>query len=182
MKKEENLLKLFFNQPLKPWHFEEILKTGKISRPQASLWLKKFLQEQLIKKIHPKNKKPYYVADYESPNYQNCKRILALQKLHQSGLLNVLVSLKEAECIILFGSFSRWDWYEQSDIDLFIYGKIPPLNFRKFESIVHHEIQIFNAGTEKDLQKLGPALLRNIIKGITIKGDIPLEVIKHAVI
>src|SRR3989338_4576052 len=180
MKKEENVLKLFFNEPLKPWHFEQILTKGKISRPQASVWLKKFLREQLITKINPKGKKPYYVADYESPNYQNSKRITALQKLHQSGLLNYLCSIKEAECVILFGSFSRWDWYEESDIDLFIYGDVHPLNLFPFKSKLHHEIQVFYAKKQKDLQKLGPALLRNIIKGIKIKGEIPLGVIKHA--
>ncbi|MEA3514366.1 MAG: hypothetical protein U9R34_02740 [Nanoarchaeota archaeon] len=33
---------------------------------------------------------------------------------------------------------------------------------------------------KKELKKMGPALLRNIIKGDLIKGDIPVEVIANA--
>ena len=55
MSKEENILRLFFNESSKHWHFEEILRESRISRDKLNKWLKKFLHEKLIKKIDIKD-------------------------------------------------------------------------------------------------------------------------------
>ncbi len=182
MKKEEQVLELFFNEPSRYWHFEKIIKAAKISRPQASLWLKKFIKEGFIKRMKPKGKMPYYLGNHEHPNYQNSKKLFALKELHGSGLLNHLTSLKGIKAAIIFGSFSRWDWYAESDIDLFIYGDLKGLELGKYQFKLHREFQLFTGKNEKDLKRYGPGLLRNIIKGISIKGSIPMEVIKHAAV
>ncbi len=52
--KEDFVLELFYNEPTKHWHFEDILKTAKISRPQAAAWLKKFEKEGLAKRVKEK--------------------------------------------------------------------------------------------------------------------------------
>ena len=120
--REEDILKLFFEEPTKHWHFQEIKQNVPIADNKVSRWLKKFLRKKIIKKIHPSKKMPYYLSNYEHPEYQNQKRIYALKNLHQSGFLNHLTTLKKAKTVILFGSFSRWDWHKDSDIDLFIFG------------------------------------------------------------
>lgn len=173
---------LFFNQPTKHWHFGQLLKEAGLSRAQTNQWLKKLLKENHIKRIKPKGKMPFYVANYEHPHYQNSKRLYALQQLYQSGFLDYAASLEKAKTIVLFGSFSRSDWYKESDIDLFVYGDIDYLNLGPYLSKLHREVQLFAGKTEKDLQRMGPALLRNILKGITLKGTIPLEVIKNAAV
>ena len=71
--KEEQILELFFENPTKEWHFEEILKEAKITRSKADGWLKKFIKEDLAKKIKERGKMPYYISNYESPNFQNKK-------------------------------------------------------------------------------------------------------------
>jgi predicted nucleotidyltransferase len=182
MKANETIKELFFDYPTKHWHFEKLLKEAGLSRAQTNAWLKKLSNEGIIKRIKPKGKMPYYIATYESPHYRNTKRIFALTKLHQSGLLDYLASLEKAKTVIVFGSFTRGDWYKDSDIDLFIYGSVPYLRVGKYLSNLKREIQIFSGKDSKDLKKMGPALLKNIIKGITIKGDIPKEVLKHAAI
>lgn len=70
--KDEPILYLFFNSP-KHWHFDEILKNVEISRSQLAQWLKKFEKEGIIKRVKEKGKMPYYVQDFESPNFQNKK-------------------------------------------------------------------------------------------------------------
>ena len=50
----------------------------------------------------------------------------------------------------------------------------------KYSTILKRKIQVFSSN-KKDLNKLGPRLLQNIIKGITIKGNIPKEVYHAAI-
>ena len=171
--KEEDIMWLFFNNPTKRWHFEEIVKEADIVRSKADKWLKRFIKEKLIKRVKEKGKMPYYISNYESPGYQNKKRLFALKKLNETGLLNHLSSLEEANTVILFGSFTRWDWYKGSDIDVFIYGNPKGLSIGKYEIKLHRDIQLFICKNKKQLRKLGSGLIRNIIKGDIIKGDIP---------
>lgn len=169
--KEQDLLKLFFNFPTKHWRFKELKEKADLSDAKLAKWLHKFIKTDLIKKVKIENKMPYYTGNYKTPNYQNSKKIFALQEFHKSGLLNHLSSLR-AKVIIIFGSFSRWDWHDKSDIDLFIFGNAEDFKPTKYEKELHREIQIFHAKNKKDLKKYGSALINNIIQGEFIKGDI----------
>jgi predicted nucleotidyltransferase len=170
--KEENMLELFFENPTKEWHFEEIAKYAKITRGKANDWLKQFIREGLIRRVKTKGKMPHYLSNFQAPAYQNRKRLFALERLYTSGLLNHLSSLKGARTIILFGSFARTDWYKNSDIDIFIYGDPAGLSLAKYEMILHREIQLFIAKSEEELRKFSGNLIRNIIKGNLIKGNL----------
>ena|SRR3989344_5490572 len=170
--KKDKIIELFFEEPTRQWHFEEMLKEAKITRSKADSWLKKLIREKMIKRIKEKNKMPYYVSNYESPEYKNKKRIFALNRLYESGLLNHLYYLRKSKTVILFGSFSRSDWYKNSDIDIFIYGDEEGLKIMNYELKLHRNIQLFICRDNNELAKLGPGLIRNIIKGDLIKGDI----------
>ena len=80
--------------------------------------------------------------------------------------------------VILFGSFSRSDWYDSSDIDLFIYGDAEGLKIAPYELKLGREIQLFSCENKAELNKMGPALLKNIIKGELIKGDLDFLEVK----
>ena len=170
--KEESIIELFFENPTKEWHFEEIVKEVKIARSKADSWLKKFHKNGIIKRIKKKGKMPYYISNYNSPQYKNKKKIFALNKLHESGFLNHLNSLQKAKTIILFGSFSRSDWYKNSDIDIFIYGDPEGLKIVNYELKLHRNIQLFICQSKEELIKLGDGLIRNIIKGNLLKGNL----------
>ena len=170
--KEEKVLELFFESPTREWHFEEILKEAKITRSKADGWLKKFLKEKLIKRIKERGKMPYYIGNYESPYYKNKKRLFALNRFYESGFLNHLSSLEKAKTVILFGSFARSDWYKDSDVDIFIYGDPKGLRISEFEMKLHRNIQPFICRNSGELSKYGIGLIRNIIKGNLIKGDV----------
>ena len=168
--KEEVVLEPFFNSS-KHWHFDELLKATKISRSQLSQWLKKFVAERLIKRVKPKGKMPYYLQNFESPAYQHRKKLFALRKLTESGLLEHLASLPDAKVIILFGSFTRSDWYEGSDIDIFIYGNDKNFEQGKYELNLKRDIQVHTAKNKQDLKKINK-MLPYIITGDFIKGSI----------
>ncbi len=170
--KQEQIINVFFENPTRQWHFEEMLKEAKIARSKATGWLKKFTKEGLIRRVKERSKMPYYISNYDSPTYKNKKKIFALNRLYESGLLNHLYSLKKARTVILFGSFSRADWYINSDIDVFIYGDPEGLKIADYELKLHRDIQLFICQDKEDLAKLGFGLIRNIIKGNLIKGDL----------
>ncbi len=182
MKSRETLKELFYNNPTKYWHFEQLRQEAGLSRAQTNEWIKRLLKENVIVRIKPRGRMPYYLANYRHPHYQNSKRLYALQQLHDSGLLDYLASLEKAQAVILFGSFSRWYWYDTSDIDIFVYGDVGNVYVGRFMPKLKREIQVFAGKDETDLQQMGPALLQNIIKGITIKGTVPKEVITYAAV
>lgn len=170
--KGEKMKELFFNNPTREWHFEELVKEAKMARSKANDWLKKFIKKGLIKKIKKKGTMPYYISNYSSSKYKNEKKIFALNKFYETGLLNHLDSLQKAQSIILFGSFSRSDWYKNSDIDIFIYGDPEGLKIVNYELKLQRNIQLFICQNKEELEKLGEGLIKNIIKGNIIKGNL----------
>lgn len=172
MLKPKTIQELFFNEPTKHWHFEEILKATKISRPQVDYWLKKYIKEGMVMRIKPRNKMPYYRANYSLPTYQIKKRLYLLTLFYESGFLEHLMTLPDAQTIILFGSLSRWDWHSASDIDLFVYGSIKGLEGGKYEQILGRELQIFECKNKEEVRTLGIPLLKRIIKGEIFKGNL----------
>lgn len=169
--KEDAVLEMFFDNPTREFHFEEIVKDAKIARSKADGWLKKFQKDGLVTRVKPKGKMPHYIANYGSAAYMNRKRLFALNKLNESGFLEHLSGLK-AKTVIIFGSIARSDWYKKSDVDLFIYGDSECIDVAKFEHRLHRNIQIFACENRKDLGKLGEGLIKNIISGDIIKGDL----------
>lgn len=170
--KEGKVMELFFENPTREWHFEEIVKEADISRSKADNWLKKFVKDGLIRRIKKRGRMPFYISSYTSSGYKNKKRLFALNRLYESGFLNHLHSLKKAKTVILFGSFSRSDWYKNSDIDIFIYGDPEKLKIAEYELKLHRNIQLFICQNREELAKLGDGLIRNIIKGNLIKGSL----------
>ena len=170
--REEDILELFYNMPTKHWHFKDIKKEVNIADNKISRWLKLFEKEKLLKRIKEKRKMPYYISCYENPEYQNRKKLFALKMFHDSGFLNHLCSLKGTKAVIIFGSFSRWDWHKESDIDLFILGSDEDFEQGKYERILKREIHLFNYKNYEELRKISGGLLENIIKSLAIHGDI----------
>ena len=115
---------------------------------------------------------PHYIAQYESPHYQNEKRIFALSKMYKSGFLNHLMQLPKVSAVILFGSFVRGDWHKNSDIDVFVYGDCEGLQIGKYELALNRDIQLFECENKKCLNKFPAGLLKNIVKGDIVKGNI----------
>ena len=104
-----------------------------------------------------------------------------MHELSASGLLNHLDALQKAQTVILFGSFSRSDWYKKSDIDIFIYGDPEGLKIAPYELRLHRDLQLFICQSKEELKKLGKGLIKNIIRGNIIKGNLDfIEVGIHA--
>lgn len=171
--KEENILRIILeNSPLTEWHFEQITKEAKVTKAVCNKWLKKYVSSGLLKRVKQKGKFPHYSAGINNPIYQSMKKIYSLEKLHNSGLIAKLLSLKSAKTIILFGSMAKGDWHKESDIDLFIIGKIDDFDKNKYETKLQRHIDMWVYETINDLKKIRSGLVQNVTNGYVIKGQI----------
>ncbi|MBI2133466.1 nucleotidyltransferase domain-containing protein [Candidatus Woesearchaeota archaeon] len=169
-------MELFFNEPSKHWHFSSIVSTAKISEPSANKWLQKMLKEKIALKIKPKGKMPFFIANFRHDNYRNKKKIYAIEKMYQTGLLSKLQGLK-ARTVIVFGSFARSDWNTQSDIDVFVLGDPEDLKYGIAWSGLGmdgkaREVEVHCFSSEEDMRSIQTGLMNNVVKGYFVKGNI----------
>ncbi len=179
-RKKEAILELFFDEPTKHWHFEEIIKTAKISRPQAALWLKRFTKQKLVLRNKTRKKMPYYMGNCLHPAYQAKKKSFAVAKLESAGFIRHLLTLPHTKTITAFGSFVRGDWYAESDIDLFIYGNPAGLKLEKYRRSLGFPIHLMVCRDKQELAKFSQGILKDVMAGYTIKGDFTFAGKKHA--
>jgi len=170
--KQDRILNLFFNEGTKHWHFKDIVKKAKISEDRANYWLKKLVKEEIIKRVKPRGKMPYFIANFESSEYKNKKKLFALSQLFNSGFLDYLHSLKNANAIVIFGSYARADWYTESDIDLFVVGHEKKLDLVRYELKLGREIQTHVFKDKNEVKKIKSGLIHNVINGFFVKGKV----------
>jgi predicted nucleotidyltransferase len=112
-------------------------------------------------------------ADLESASYQLHKRLYNIYVLHNSGLVDGLVSLfNNPEAIVVFGSFANGEDSEQSDVDILVVssqksdrgvGKLSAL----YGKVIKRTI---NVVVLDSLVKSGPAFRNSIANGIVLHG------------
>ncbi len=174
----ERIKKLFFEETLKHWHFNEIVRQSGLSRERVNHYLNELLKIRFLRYVKPINRMPYYTANRESDMFRFKKKIYGLNMLYETGLFEHISSMQSIKTAIIFGSFSRGDFGKSSDVDLFIFGNADSFEMAKFEELVKRDIHLVAYDDVKLLKKeLDPTLIPNIIKGFNIKGDLePFEV------
>ena len=170
--KEDNLLSIILeNSPLKHWHFEEFLKKSQMSRGALNKWLSRYLNEGLLKRKKPKGKFPYFVVGKDNSVYKTKKKQYMLNILYDSGLIKELLTNQKIKVAIVFGSAAKGDWYKDSDIDIFIMGKTR-VNKIKYEKQLSKDIELHVFQDKEEIKKTKTGLIKNIINGYLIKGNI----------
>jgi len=171
--KETQILRLIFeSSPLKHWHFEDFVKQSDMTRATINKWIKRYQKEGLIKKIKERKRFPYYSAESNNHIYQAKKKQFMLNQLYSSGLISYLLSLENVKTIIIFGSIARGDWYKDSDIDIFIFGKPKQIEKYKYELELRRNIEFHIFESKDELKEIKTGLIKNISDGYLIKGRI----------
>ncbi len=175
-----SVLEQFFNEPTKQHYLMELARAIPLAHTSVSRILKELEKEKIInKKLQVKNSRtfPVYQANINLEKYKQYKKIHNLQSIFESGLIQTIQSQVFSETTVLFGSYSRGEDTETSDIDIFIQGKEKNINTQKFEKLLHRKIQIHFA---KNITKLPKELQLNIINGILLDGFLDLPLDKHS--
>lgn len=160
------LMKLFLDSPTESFRLREVARLTKISPPSVMDYLKEFENRGLVKK-QIKRKIPFYSAIRDSSNFILYKKISILFELNSVGLIDYLWDKLSPEAIILYGSFSRGESIESSDVDLFILGKDKNLELTDFEKKLSKKIHLF---FKKSLEEIPNELKNNILNGMILKG------------
>ena len=139
------IAEIFFNEPTKPHYLIEISKKSKLAHTSTKNYLISLKKENIIKEtIEKKGKRnfPIYTANLDNANYKLYKKIYNLNKVLNLGLVDFLRDKFMPKTIILFGSYSRGEDTEDSDIDIFIESKKQDINLQQFENKLKRKIEL----------------------------------------
>jgi len=136
---------VFFNEPTKNHYLLEISKKAGIAHTSVKKHLMVLKELSIIKEsIEEKgNRKfPLYMANINSKNYTDYKKIHNLLKLQESGVIDFLKNNLMPGSIVLFGSYRKGEDTEDSDIDLFVECKEKKLGLPEFKRQLSRNIQL----------------------------------------
>ena len=164
----QKVLEFFFRNPSKEFHLRELSRLLKLSMPTIISATDALAKENLIVKI-----KSNFItktwANRESIYFIRKKRIYNLELICDSGIIDHLLKIyNQPKAIILFGSFSRADDIENSDVDLAVITKKKiSLNFPEYEKFLSRSVSIH----EVDLKKISKEFKLNLTNGIILEGS-----------
>lgn len=167
---QNKILDLFFEEPNRLFQIREIAKITGIPKTTAARMLKELSEQKII--VKKKENVIGYKANEADSYFRLKKKMMFIENIHKSGLIEHLEEKFYPKCIILFGSFSKGEYHKDSDIDLFVQSKEKQYNLAKFEKKMKHPINLF---FEEKFAKLSNELFNNIINGIKLSGYVKLK-------
>lgn len=162
------ILQEFFDFPSKNFQMRELSRRTKISQPSVINHLRALVKEKLVVK-EKKGIYPTFRANRDDILFRVYKKWNLILRIYQSNLLNHIHDSCLPDVIILFGSASKGEDIEESDIDLFIQAPEKRLDLTKYEKLLNRKIALF---FEENFSKLSDELKNNVLNGIVLKGYI----------
>lgn len=163
---KKKILELFFDFPTKQFQLRQISRKTKIAITSVRKYVNDLINEKVVIKITG-GIYPSFKANREGEIFRFYKKLNIIERLKSSGLISYVDDSCMPNSIILFGSVSRGEDIENSDIDLFIQSKEIKLNLSKFEKKLNRKINLF---FEKDFLRLNKELKNNILNGVILEG------------
>ena len=171
---KQTIKEYFLSNPTAKNRVRELERILKLPLPSVINYCKELEKEGILTTIKISNIR-LYASDRQNKNYKLEKRLYNIKQIYESGIIDYLKHELSNPPIVLFGSFSKGEDIETSDIDLYIETPSKKkINLEKYQKILKKEIQIFK---NKNLNEISnPHLANNIINGITLNNYI--EVLK----
>ncbi len=171
---KEKLKEFFFVKSTIKLRVRQIERTLKLPIPSVIRYTKDLEKEGILKK-EESARIVLFSADRSSKKFILEKRLFNIKQIYESGLIDYLIKEYNNPLVVLFGSFSKGEDIENSDIDLYIETPSKKdIRLNKFELILNKKIQIFRHSNIKQISNV--YLANNIINGIILNGF--LEVFK----
>lgn len=162
------LLQEFFSRPTAHFQMRELSRNTKIAQPSVMNHLRA-LQEQNLIVREKHGVYPAYQANRDSQDFKLLKQQDLVRRLHAAGLIDYLYDTCLPDVIILFGSASRGEDTEKSDIDLFLKAESSRIDLNKYERLFCRKISVF---FEENFGRLTKELKNNILNGTILRGYI----------
>ena len=156
----------FFLNPTIKLRVRQIERTIKVPLPSVIRYTKELEKEDILTSLGISNIN-VYSSNRSSKRFLLEKRLFNIRQL--SNLTEFLIKELSNPTIIVFGSYSKGEDIENSDIDLFIEtSSNKKLNLEKFEKSLQRNIHIFTYKTINNIEN--KELANNIVNGITLNG------------
>lgn len=144
----------------------KLLKVSPTAISKSIKQLKPLIKIEKTKTIH------FITLNTDNRQAIQLKRVINLNNIYNSKLLNYLEEQLPGGTIILFGSYSTGHDTTNSDIDLAVIGRKPKkLELEKYNKLLEREININFYDSFKDIHE---NLRDNILNGITLLGYVDL--------
>lgn len=160
------ILQEFFDFPRKDFQMREVSRRVRLAQPSVINHLKSLTKEKLIIK-EKKGTYPTFKANRDSEIFRVYKKLNLIFRLYQYGLISYIYDSCLPNVIILFGSASKGEDIEESDIDLFVQSPEKKLNILRYEKLLNRKITLF---FEENFARLSNELKNNILNGIVLRG------------
>lgn len=161
------VLEVFFREPTAIHFIREIGREIKLAPPSVKIIINNLIKQDLIKS---KKSKPFngYVANRENDAFLFYKKAYNLMSLY--NLKNLIVESIHPKSMILFGSYSRGEDIETSDIDILIISKVKKdINVESIEKKLKRRINVMIVDDIKRLDKL---IIKKVYNGMVLSGEI----------
>ncbi len=161
------VLEVFFKQPTSLHFVREISREISLAPTSVRNIINELLEQGLIK---VKKSRPFngYVADRENDFFIFSKKAFNLSSLYD--LRAFIIESVHPSAIILFGSYSRGEDVEGSDVDIVVVSKVRrQMNLEDFEKKLERKINII---TVDSLKKLDERIVKKLYNGIVLQGEI----------
>ncbi|MBI3412981.1 MAG: nucleotidyltransferase domain-containing protein [Candidatus Aenigmarchaeota archaeon] len=167
---KETIRGYFFINPGSKLRVRQIEKTLKLPLPSVIRYCKD-LKEEGILTTTKTGDVVFYTSNRTNEDFLMEKKLFNLKQIHASGIVDWLRDELSNPTIILFGSYSKGEDTENSDIDLYLETPSKKnINVEKFEKILQRKIQVFR---HKNIREIGnTGLVNNIVNGIVLNGFI----------
>jgi predicted nucleotidyltransferase len=160
----EQVLEYFFTYPTTRVHLRELARQLHLSMPTIITATSKLAQEKLI--TIERTRALTIVRATHTKQFTRRKRISNLAQLYESGLIDALDRMCTPDAIICFGSYSRGEDAETSDIDIALInsnGRDVPVE--EFEHLMRRKISIHAIDTH-----MSKEFMDNLKNGIVLEG------------
>ncbi|MBI4167907.1 MAG: nucleotidyltransferase domain-containing protein [Candidatus Aenigmarchaeota archaeon] len=160
-------LKPFFEDCYRRVNVREYARIMGISPPTASKLLNDFARDKLLMKDAYKNYILFY-ANKESGDFIDLSRLYWRRKLVK--ITEMIGSRLVSPLVVLFGSLSKAEVKEDSDVDLAVFGGKKQIDLSLFEKNIRRDINVLWFESFADLKN--KELGNNIINGYVLRGRI----------
>ena len=162
-----NDLKPFFEDCYVRINVRQYARLMKITPPTASALLKYYVKEGLLLKEIDRNYIMFH-ANRENAIFIDLSRIYWRNLLGK--LLDFLENKLTDPTIVLFGSLSKAEAKQDSDVDLAVFSTKKEIDLKEFETKVKRKIQLFWFDSIDSVKS--KELRNNILNGYILRGRV----------
>ena len=169
----QSFLRHFFEDPNRWFHVREMARLLRLNPSTASKYLNQLYEGGFLTRKYERGHL-LFKSDNENYNFKDAKLYYNISSIRKSGLIEYLYGhLHYPESILIYGSYSKGENDQNSDIDLFVITNMKKeLNLDVFEKKLKAKIHLFlkTKNEFSHLQKENKNLANSIINGIVLRG------------